>query len=390
MQHDQAQQGGKVYGQGWYGRTMDAGHIEGDSNTMHAELVEAGAHTGKLRLKVWSSPDKSKELGPLEVRALCAAVERAHDMVSKRFVLKDKTRDVREAFMAELLSANEVRRAFGKAVEQHTTLHELRVSSTLRVLGLEVVDKVSGACSFYMFSKRCELPLDRFVFDESNVRIFVGHILDSLAVLHNAGIYHADVKFDNMIYCAAERRFKLIDWGNTVDKDRMALRLVGPKSGATSFIGRPLNSACPFAFQAAGLGPWTPAILAGYAAYRFPLAIATSAAFFELLKEAHAAFVAEESRFRAALRPEVMSNRDQLRRAIINKYAPSFDLYSFALMAAHLACAPQEVKHLSHSTRELLMTLARKLTLYGAQGDCTSDAQAAATWWHRASGKVAK
>lgn len=359
--------GGRVYGQGMKGKTMDTARIDGDDETMYA-FLSLLTPADRARCHAWLPDGKTRvRLTSAQFDALLEAAENATDLISKRIHAQARG-GAKTTFVKELRSNTLVRKAYGeKAYRQFTTLGSLQVGKKkgLEVMGLETPD------AFYIMSRKCEVPLDRYKFSAASIDAFVRDVLSSIDRLHKGGMYHCDLKLDNMIFCAKERRFKLIDWGNSDDE--------------TTLLGRyerrehPKALASPVSWMAWGLGP-----LASVASMTHIVIVNAGPlircpmfrAFMLSCKESFSQAIEQDG---GDIKKELDRGRSDaaFRRAIAKKYARSFDLFSIGIVIAHIVC---DTRSLSERRKALLGDLARRLTHYGAP-DFTQDAGEALRWW---------
>lgn len=371
-----AQVGGRIYGSGFYGVTMDAGHVAGDEHTLDSALKRASLEDTTFVL--WLGPSKSVELKTeSDVARLLKAVHKADDIVAKQRKMPAISigTSLQASFVDELTAVDAVRGAFGPHVERCSTLAPLSIKGLAdNVWGLETVNNRTQERTYYVFSTRCDLPINHLAFTPQMVVPFVSDILFGFAKLHAGGVFHNDVKFDNMIYCAKDQRYKLIDWGSSGDRAYVAKRII---KGT-----RPINSPSPFAWRAAGLSSWAPTLMRHNVSMRYMASLTFRPEFMAFLNDVHAAYDVELARFEAALPPGVSIDSDKGRKLMIDTYAPSFDLFSFGFMLAYLACTPSHLGGISddRAAHDVVMALARKLTMFHADG-LHNDAEKAYAWW---------
>lgn len=344
--------GGRVYGRGKYGETLDATGDDGE--TFAADLE---ALPGEQPCRVWLGDGKTRHKTTV-ARLLAAVTAEGHAFVAKR-MLPQAAGVARMAFVAEMRSIARINEAYGGAgkVAHFTTLGGMRVGGFADVVGVELHDDRR-----YIFSRRCDVPLDKHAFGK-DADHFVRDLLESFAALHAGGLVHCDVKLDNMIMCGD--RFKLIDWGSSERFEQVARRYVGKG-----------NTASPMAWAAWGTGIATPAFYVGYFAVLYGLAPLKCADFVRLASGAYASF-------RAAYDKEVQRQSrarsdEGFRRGLLRRYVRSIDLFSFGMVLAHVACVFS--KRLSRRARARMLELARRLTHYD-DPDFTQDAGEALRWY---------
>jgi serine/threonine protein kinase len=363
--------GGRVYGQGMKGKTIDMARIDGDDDTMYA-FLSLMAPADRAKCHAWLPDGKTRvRLTSAQFDALLKAAENATDLISKR-IHSEARGGAKATFVKEMRSNTLVRNAYGEKAYRHfTTLGSLQVGKKERggggmeVMGLETPD------AFYIMSRKCEVPLDRYKFTPASIDAFLGDVLSNIDRLHKGGMYHCDLKLDNMIFCAKERRFKLIDWGNSDDEATLVARYEKHE--------RPKVIASPVSWMAWGLGP-----LASVASMTQIIIMNAGPmmtcpmfrAFMLSCKESFSQAIEQEGGF---IKKELGRGKSDaaFSRAITKKYACSFDLFSIGMVIAHIVC---DTRSLSARRKAVLGELARKLTHYGAP-DFIQDAGEALRWW---------
>ena len=235
--------------------------------------------------------------------------------------------------------------------------------------------------AFYMLSRRCDVTLDRYEFrDPAELLEMARDLLDSFARIHAAGVLHADVKLDHMVFCASHsaapsRRFKLIDWGGSVTAARLRRLYLGSRE--------PKNTTSPMAWYAWGLGPQlTVKAFALMHARQFARTLLTSLEFARFCEGSLASFTLAIERMEAEHGSPSPSERRRagllpaeraVRRAIMDEHSPSFDLYCLGLTLAHRAVSTH-AGTADPGVHARVMGLARALTHYGDAGFLGDDA----------------
>jgi len=393
--------GGAVLGQGVHGRTFDAGRTADarDGATLHAELLAPGpqAPGRSWRLTFADGREVDCDAGP-DRQALLSAVRGAHAFVAKTF-LGARNRTAEESFGLELEMRARVLEAYGSAAaaREFTTVtsglplgskkskrskskpsHEL---VAIRVHGGGPPD------AFYLLSSKCDVPLDRKAFGSPGELLEMAlDMLDSFAMLHAGGVLHADVKLDNMVFCSSGpgRRFKLIDWGGSLGVRELRARYMAS--------GEPKNTASPMAWYAWGLGPrLTIKAFMLLHAKMLGAAFVSSLELIRFCASSLESFTHAVERLesaaptagggRRARRAEaslsgLLPAQRAVRRAILERHTPSFDLYNLGLALAKLAVTTPAGG--DDATRQRVMRLARALTHYGDDDFVGDDAALAA------------
>ena len=353
--------GGKEYGEGRYGKTMDVAHDASGQSVYDELLLIPPERRGDC--VAWGISGKDKRpLTAADFEAVMRLLATEKSMVGKRF--KDDVISDFSAFKIELAQMSKVSTALGAHLQRCSTIRSIRLPHRgIDMFGLQT------PIGCYLFTGKCTTPLDRFHFTTSKIDKFVRDILFCFARLHEGRMFHMDVKLDNMIYCKTDDRFKLIDWGNSDDMDGLLRRYVNQE--------RPRNSGSPFAWLAWGTGPALPIVHAAYMLYWHAYDSFTCGTFQRFTSRMQASFDAKkEQLIDAANTGRVID--DATRRKLLRTYARSFDLFNLGMTLVHLACVYQP--RINQTLFACLLDLARRLTHYG-DDDFTQDADAALRWW---------
>ena len=355
--------GGRTFGQGAHGRTMDAAERIDDMDTLFAEL---SSHLKRDTWTAWVIDRKKKATLVRRIQMTKPQAEAVLKAVRTATAYVAKSMDEDAAFRTELQTYAGVLDVYGDASDRFTTLRPLRVASVGDVVGLGIT------FHRYVLSARCETPLDRFAFDKpKDIVQFTGEVLASFARLHAGGMLHADVKLDNMIYCASERRFKLIDWGAS---------LMFPDDVRREYMTthRARNTTSPMAWYAFGLGSrLTRTVFMFQNGKMHPRAFLTSTDFQRIVIGAYASYRRTLDR----ILDGVGGDETLARGVVLERHARSFDLYSFGMVLAGIAVGSAGAQQ--GAIRAPLLALAERLTHYDHPEAVCDDAAAALRLWHR-------
>ena len=354
---------------------MDAAAIEGDDDTLYAELMpmlmpSASSSTrpgaGWAAWVLGRTGVERVALDAARARAIVAASRTATGHVAKSM-------HERHAFEQEIHTYADVLGAYGVAdAARYTTLRPLRIVGIGRVIGLEC----GRGGNRYVLSARCETPLDRFTFARpADIDRFVPDVLSAFAKLHAGGMMHADVKLDNMIHCAEERRFKLIDWGASMRAPDQVMRVYALNAAP------PRNTASPMAWFAYGVGSRLARAVFAYQNGRMhPRGFLTSPDYQRLILGAHSSY----RRALDGLLAEVGGSEKRARELIVERHWRSFDLYSLGIVLAGIAIGTVG----GGVRRRRLLALAVRLTHYDHPERVCDDAAAALRFWEASAVKM--
>lgn len=363
--------GGALLGRGKHGATFTvASGARGDPDTLHALL---GRLRGEGRLTSvelhYVTPDYketqrvsvSQEAALDALAAFLGDPRRTGGYIAKRFI--DATAEERrESFASEVAAVLDIASAFGADAHAATTLGVPRYRGR-NLLAIHALP----ADEYFIFSERCGPPLDKFKFTDSNIDKFVDDILKGFAVVHGAGMIHGDVKLDNMIYCEREDRFKLIDWGLAEPVRKLRARYLGHR--------KPKNYGSPMSWYVWGLWrrvSW--ATYLGYYLFKWSRKFVKCDQFRAFLLQAGRSF----DEHMATPARSGQTRRASSRSALLARHAQSFDLFNLGVIMAGLATCSGYRLHAA--TRGRLLSLATRMTHYGAENFVGSAVDARRAW----------
>lgn len=196
--------GGKLYGEGMKGFVEDAPCIKNDSKTFCAFLHDQVDAFNRIILydKLLHTKVISKQE---DIVRVIEEIKKAKNIVAKTF----KDPSSKENFLNELKATERVARSLDS--KYHTLSHGFTFKG-MKVFGMEITHKEHHASSYHVFSEGCSVQILDINFTQAMFDKFVSDMKHNLDALHKVGLYHNDMKPDNMIYCSNSKRFKLIDW----------------------------------------------------------------------------------------------------------------------------------------------------------------------------------
>lgn len=394
------QRGGKVLGRGFKGKTMGTSCSFRDADTLcavFAALVSDVRRRGgvdgidglSVHLDLLPRRVGRQRIAPSMLRATL----RGEDAVrclrelpkapgTTKFIAKvfDGVRPS-EAYAREIASTRLLTEVYGKDTPRFTTIRGIPFNiqgQDREVIGVTVFttrdedddddDSSPPAALSVALSGRCNKDVDRLLplTDEGVWRLAVD-VLESLDRLHAHGMVHTDVKADNIIYCADEQRFKLVDWelSCTIDSLRM-------KRDRRSFHKPPTS---PFAWYAWGAekNVARSAFLVYWYARR-GRRLMSNATLRRELWNAGSSFV------RWASSPAVT---EETRSALFERHATSIDLFDFGFVLIQAVSMPMKRRssdNISDDTRRVMMELGRRLYTMDDESSPSSKTREALRW----------
>lgn len=253
MSTSSAHVGGAELGRGFNGFVVDM-HSEDaqDDRTLHAILGALPEGEPWTIHGVKGKPRIVRQ--PQEKLAIMDAI-RAHgrDFVAK--VTSSRTSFSQEKiFLEEMHASASIIDAYGPSnAKKYLAMASLPFRGGGNVMAIVVPKRDIYA----MFNLRCNRTLEDYEFNsDAELKACIVQILQSLAILHSKKWLHTDLKPDNLIFCEASKRFKMIDFGGAVDfssRDQLEKKLASFKT-----VSRTRN---PFAWYAAGVSRTTAIIM---------------------------------------------------------------------------------------------------------------------------------
>jgi serine/threonine protein kinase len=383
----QQQTGGRELGRGVTARTIEISNSSDatDTDTFKHILVSALADVKKTKSRrAWILYVLEKKKNGMTRVKLTTSGEKEqfcsnvlNTKVSDKFVCKDlnsATAFYEEIRTAELLFRNVSASGLAKA----TTFSSIPFKH-FNVVGLDLGGKaiLSRDSGFYVFSLRCSMSAaSKGISSDADMDKFVRETLENFDVIHRAGVIHGDVKLDNMIYCAKDDRYRLIDWGKTADHAEMLARYVD-----NTRFGFVNNTSSPMAWFCSGMNYAASLVFMTMIVTRHMERVAMCPPMRALVAHAYTSF---NLAVRSILGGNPLFKLDKvtdkkLRLDLLDRYAQSFDLYDIGLILTAFVCIYDDA--LSVRMRERALALAFRLVDYGDPSAHLSTARDALRWW---------
>ena len=203
-------QGGKIYGEGVKGITMDISCIHGDKHTLCKKIKKN--KVSSINLISFHNKHKIKDID-----AFVDYLSKLDDYVIKIFK-SDKFSDIfnffsitNSNFTNEMTGIKQIHRIYSKNLSKYTTIQKLNYHG-FDFIGLELIfendEVVHGT-----ISRKCSYQVDKYKFkNEIEFKIFISQTIESLSIMQSHNYAHIDLKPDNIIYCDSNKSFKIIDW----------------------------------------------------------------------------------------------------------------------------------------------------------------------------------
>jgi serine/threonine protein kinase len=349
------QVGGRRYGEGFKGVTMDAPCLPNDAETACAEIrsvieLNDDDDDGDLEVTVYGlgkrTTEKTYKGRPAQdvARALIRALDRS-------YIVKCFKPRANKNFFIEIETMRVLERVYGpKKVRDMTTIKPVPLRG-MSVCAVHMSYRGAPRKDLKMvFSVRCERTADAVVYDDETCIRLITDVTSSMSVLHRAGMIHGDVKLDNMVQCSGGV-FKLIDWEMALDATER-----GVKRG---FVRGTLlrNYASPLAWRLWGLSSGHNSTAAFLLYYAFK-----QTAWFV---KARGALITDIARVAMAYDRFVMQRDDVSPSRLYDEYVYSFDLFNLGFIL--LAIARDRSGTLSRLTprvKSFVIDVSRRMTEY--------------------------
>jgi serine/threonine protein kinase len=295
-----SQIGGKKYGEGSFGVTYDACEEYDAENFCKLPALQAVKHITLYGIRnqktITSVENFRKHINGLQGYVVKVFKNRLINNTEKSFL--EEIAGLRQIY--KLLSSSQVK--------QYTALPD---SSILRYEGTPYLGISTDNGIYATFARSCTTDSSKTDFTDDTIKKLIAHIVPALTVLRKQGFSHSDIKPENIMYSAKEKRFKLIDWG-------ISRYLTTPANLYT-----PNEFGCPLGHYISGhhsliaLGRFYQANLFLYTAW------SQSAIFIDLLQ-----YIAKQVL--------TITESNQTADDLFDKYAGYFDTYSFGLVVAYI------------------------------------------------------
>ncbi len=409
-----SQSGGREYGAGVAGRTINtikSPKSNSKSNSKNNDVDTLSYKLSELMAATASSSSSSTEGGGGGLGSMflyvneSGKIKRVH---LRQKIDKDKFNALvntpkmhmyvsklytnRENFMTELNVIGDVMKAIpeNEGLSRATTLATIPFAmsnskSKLGVVGFEI-PKHEMFCTF---SLRCSVPVSNIKFDsDALLNKFMVETLENFKIIHDHGLSHADVKVDNIIYCADEDRFKLIDWGKSIFESKLPQRYLAPKPVMITN-----NTSSPVAWIVFGLNySWT-YVFTTMVLSRHVKDIIMCPRMTSLVTHVYKSFekmlnnkMGHTTIGRAFSVGRMLSKK--FRREMLDKYWRSFDLFDLGFIVTMIVCKYGD--SFSDNMKERVSVFSRRIMSYGDKDFAGYSADDAMAVWVSAGSKNRK
>eukprot|EP00798_Chlamydomonas_sp_ICE-L_P017336 gene17336-biopygen26266 len=392
-----SQTGGRELGSGLTAQTIEISNPSDATDTDTFQHILASTLANVKKTKSWRAwtiyalNNDTKKLARVKLATIADKEELfaaiSNTKVSAKYVCKDlNTFSSLTAFKEEIRTAEMLFRNLNAPKLAKATTFSSIPFKRFKVVGLDLggnssvvnsSDRDRRDSGFYIFSLRCSMSAaSKGISSDANMDKFVRETLENFDVIHRAGIIHGDVKLDNMIYCAKDDRYRLIDWGKTADHAEMVARYVD-----NTRFGFVNNTSSPMAWFCCGMNYAASLVFMTMIVTRHMQRVAMCPPMRALVAHAYTSF---HLALRSSLDGNPLFKLDKvtdkkLRLAILDRYAQSFDLYDIGLILTAFVCMYEDA--LSARMRERSLALAFRLVDYGDPSAHLSTARDALRWW---------
>lgn len=235
------QKAGKKYGEGVFGVTYDSACKLQDNETFCNILKQNGVSAIQLHsFESYLDLEKQSEI--------VAFIRHIHnlDCCVVKYFKKYLVGVDSFTFKDELNGMHTIYKIFGKHTNKYTTL------TSMKLFGFNFVAAVitfkDKSQMYVTFSTKCTSDLENTPLNDAQLIQLSKHILATLNIMQRHNFLHCDLKPDNMIYCAKENKYKIIDWGlsKVANPDTYRSGTMNFSSPLSLFLSRPIPAfLCP-------------------------------------------------------------------------------------------------------------------------------------------------
>lgn len=388
------QHGGREYGAGVAGRTINTvknpsmpinanNNTSDDTETLHHKLSEVMVNSqtvgsmflyvlesGKIkRMHVKQNIDKDK------FKTLIST--------PKMYAFVSKLYSTRENFIVELNVIGDVMKAIpeNEGLSTATTLSTIPFQMSDKTRHKVVGFEIAKHDIFCTFSLRCTVPVSNIRFDSDTLLDkFVVETLQNFKIIHDHGLSHGDVKVDNIIYCADEDRFKLIDWGKSIFETKLPQRYLIPKpvlitnntSSPVAWLTFGLNYSWSYVFTTMVLSRHVKDIIM---CPRMTMLVTHVYKSFERMLNS---YMGHTTFGRAISIGRMLSKR--FRRQMLDMYWRSFDLFDLGFIVTMIVCKYGD--SFSQKMKDRVAEFSRRIMSYGDDDFAGKSADEALSVWN--------
>ena len=290
--------GGKRYGEGYFGVAYDACKLHDPDSFCSLAKFQTAEQVILYGL------DNEKTITTME--NFRKHTKGLKDYVVKVFKSNNKSK---QSFLEEVASMRQIYKVLtAPDINTYTALPH-RKSLIYEKMPYLALSTNNGMYATY--ARRCTTDLKDTTFTDAMVKQLIDDLLPAVEALRKRGFAHCDLKPENIMYSAGDKRFKLIDWG-------LSRFLTTP-----SALYTPNEFGCPLGHYISGTHPLL-ALGKFYQSNLFTLTTwSQSDIFIDVLKHIAVQTIAIV---------ETRKTVDEL----FSKYAGLFDKFSFGLVIAYV------------------------------------------------------
>lgn len=198
--------GGKIYGEGYKGTTMDIAYDINDTNTFSNKLKSI--HIKKIKLFNFTSEYTIKNIDKY-VQSLQYNkfhIVKIFKKINSWFRwLYDNTQ---KNFKNEMNGMKHIYNIFGN--KKYSTIRFLNFEN-FKYIGIKIYYN-NNRYMYAVLNQKCSHTVDKMIFNKALINKFIDTTLKLLYLMQKHKYIHTDLKPDNIIYCNIDKSFKLIDW----------------------------------------------------------------------------------------------------------------------------------------------------------------------------------
>jgi serine/threonine protein kinase len=201
--------GGKKFGSGVKGETLDIACKFNNSDTLCKKL-----NNNISNINVITSDNKTHSID--EIEPFLSFLSTLNQYVIKIFKPHKKLLSVLfnkedQNYKKEINGIKKIFKIYKNDLEKYTTIKTV-LYNNLSIIGIQIIFK-NKPTLYGTFSTKCNYEVSDYKFKNTKeFDIFIKQTLESIVIIQENNYAHTDLKPSNIIYCANNKTFKIIDW----------------------------------------------------------------------------------------------------------------------------------------------------------------------------------
>lgn len=199
-------QGGKIYGEGYKGQTMDIACDINDSVTFCNKLRILDIK--KIKLVNFETEYTVKNIDNYIQSMYHNKLHIVKIFKKVNSWIRWVFDNTKKNFNNEMRGMKRIYNIFGS--EKYSTIRFLNFEG-FKYIGIKIYYN-NNQCIYAVLNQKCSQTVDKLKFTKNSLNKFIKTTLKLVDLMQKNKYIHTDLKPDNIIYCKSDKAFKIIDW----------------------------------------------------------------------------------------------------------------------------------------------------------------------------------